>query len=261
MLAGKYDDALHHLRLAEARAQASPVTVEFAKKLALLPRSMGDMLTCLGRYAEAVDVLHICKARSVSVFGRRSSKVIAVCTKLAYALIFLEDDTGAAEQLREAESISDQRGWRDLEGGSVHSCFGRLAMAQGRHQDALARFELSLASRRKLFPAGHILLASTMRAIAAAQSALGMTDEARLSQKAATHSFRRSETYCAGPDCKHSQRPDGTPLHQCAGCLRTYYCSVACQTADWRRKGGHKGECKALAAEGREAAAAEAAGR
>ena len=249
MQAGKYDDALHHLRLAEARAQASPV--EFAMQLTLLPGSMGAVLACLGRYAEAVDVLHLCKSRSVSVFGTRSPQVIAVCTKLAEALISLVDYTGAAEQLREAESICEQRGWKDLEGGDVHASFGELAANQGRLQDALARFERCLAVRRRFYPDDHPHMALVTRNIGIIQSALGMTDEARLSQKAADQTLRRSQTHCAGPDCKHRQRPDGTPLEQCAGCLRTHYCSVACQAADWKRKGGHKAECKALAAEGR----------
>ena len=84
--------------------------------------------------------------------------------------------------------------------------------------------------------------------IGLAQSALGMTDEARLSQKAADQSFRRSQVHCAGPGCNLQQRPEGAPLDQCAGCLRTHYCSVACQAADWKRKGGHTAECSTLAA-------------
>ena len=77
MTSGRYDDALHHLRSAEARAQASPV--EFAEQLALLSGLMGAVLTCLGRYAEAIDVLHLCKVRSVSLFGSSSPQVIALC--------------------------------------------------------------------------------------------------------------------------------------------------------------------------------------
>ena len=235
MTAGRYAGALHHLRLAEARAQAS--SVEFAEQLALLPGTMGDVLARLGRYAEAVDVLHLCKTRSVSVFGRRGPQMIAACSGLAAALISLEDYTGAAEQLREAESICEQRAWEDLEGGAVHAHFGELAAKQGRHGDALERFERCLAVRRRFYPNDHPHMALVTRNIGIIQSALGMTDEARLSQKAADQTLRRSQTHCAGPDCEHRQWPDGTPLEQCAGCLRTHYCSVACQTADWKRKG------------------------
>ena len=183
--------------------------------------------------------------------------MIAACTSLAKALTSLEDYTGASEQLREAESICDQRGWVDPAGGDVHFRFGELATKQGRHRDALTSFELSLVLRRRFFSADHPLIYSSLASIGAARSALGMPDEARLSQKAAANCLRRSQTHCAGPGCTLQQRPDGAPLDQCAGCLRTYYCSVACQTADWKRKGGHKGECKALAAEGKAVAASD----
>ena len=78
--------------------------------------------------------------------------MIAACTSLAAALIYPEDYIGAAEQLREAESLCEQRGWMDREGGNVHLTFGDLATKQGRHRDALERFELSLALRRRFFP-------------------------------------------------------------------------------------------------------------
>ena len=42
-------------------------------------------------------------------------------------------------------------------------------------------------------------------------------------------------------------RDDGAPLDVCIKCRRTFYCGKACQTADWKA-GGHKAECKALAA-------------
>ena len=174
--------------------------------------------------------------------------MIAACTGLAAALLSLEDYTGAAEQLREAESICEQRGWKDLEGGAVHAHFGDLAAKQGRHRDALARFERCLALQRGYYPDDHPDIALVTRNIGEAQSALGMPDEARISKAAAAYSLRRSQVHCAGPNCTLQQRPDGAPLDQCAGCLRTHYCSVACQTADWKRRGGHKAECQALAA-------------
>ena len=217
---------------------------------------MGIVLTELGRYSEAVDTLHLCKARSVSFFGKISPQVIPVCTKLANALISIADYTGAVQQLREAEVICELRGWKDLQGGDVHAHFGELAAKQGRHVDALSRFERCLAIQRRFYPVDHPYMAFVTHSIGEAQSALGMPDEARISMAAAAYSLRRSQVNCAGPGCNLQQRPDGTPLDQCAGCLRTYYCCVACQTADWKRKGGHKAECKALAAEWKAAGAA-----
>ena len=80
-------------------------------------------------------------------------------------------------------------------------------------------------------------------------AALGRTLAAADMEAGATAINRRCQTRCAGPGCERRLREDGAPLEQCAGCLRTYYCGKACQTADW--KAGHKKECKALAAEGK----------
>ena len=63
---------------------------------------------------------------------------------------------------------------------------------------------------------------------------------------------------CAGPGCSRNKRPDGQPLDVCSGCERKLYCSVRCQTAAWKQ-GGHKAECKKLAAENTAAVAAKAA--
>ena len=66
---------------------------------------------------------------------------------------------------------------------------------------------------------------------------------------------RRSQIACAGPGCRRKLREDGAPLDVCVKCRRTLYCGKDCQTADWKREGGYKAECKALIA----AAAAAAA--
>ena len=97
------------------------------------------------------------------------------------------------------------------------------------------------------------MIAQSLGNIAKLHTALGNGD-ALAAQQAAARVVRRSQTQCAGAGCERRQREDGAALDQCSGCLRTYYCSTACQTADW--KAGHRAECKALAAEGRAAAAA-----
>ena len=68
----------------------------------------------------------------------------------------------------------------------------------------------------------------------------------------------------AARTCLRRRRPVGTAADVCAhddcgavgilicsGCLRTLYCSKACQTADWLPTGQHRAECRAM----REAAA------
>ena len=57
---------------------------------------------------------------------------------------------------------------------------------------------------------------------------------------------------CAGPGCERSGEK------RCSRCLSVSYCGPVCQRADW--DGGHKAQCKKLAAErATEEAAKEAA--
>ena len=85
-----------------------------------------------------------------------------------------------------------------------------------------------------------------MRNIAAVNALLGNVDAATTAAAAAAVNARRSQVQCAGPDCPCKIKADGSPLDQCGGRKRCYYCSKACQTADW--KAGHKAECKSCAA-------------
>ena len=107
-------------------------------------------------------------------------------------------------------------------------------------------------------PPDHPELAQTYVYLSGVQSILGRIDDAMVSRAKVAYISHRSQSSCSGPSCKQWSRPDGAPLDVCNGCLRIFYCSMACQTADWKREGGHKAECKAVAAEGRAAAAAAA---
>ena len=103
---------------------------------------------------------------------------------------------------------------------------------------------------RKLLPPDHPNIAMSLNNIALANEALGNADAAAQATAASAAVARRSQSACAGPGCTRKVKADGRPLEQCGKCRRTYYCSVGCQTADWKREGGHKAECKALVAEG-----------
>ena len=78
-----------------------------------------------------------------------------------------------------------------------------------------------------------------MHNISVVNARLGNVDAAAAA--AAASATRRSQVQCAALCCPRKLKADGTSLDQCGGC---YYCSKACQTADW--KAGHKAECKAL---------------
>ena len=111
---------------------------------------------------------------------------------------------------------------------------------------ALTSFRDSESLFRKLLPPGHPLLADALLGKWDALTAMGGGDGAVRAAEAAFFAVRRrSQAVCAGPGCVRKLGSDEF-LEQCAGCLRTYYCGKACQTADW--KAGHKAECEELAA-------------
>ena len=136
---------------------------------------------------------------------------------------------------------------------SMH--LGACLLEEGRHEEALACLRPSLAIHRKLLPHDHPSLPRLLLNIASAERALGkrgFIGEQAIANIRAVQ--RRSQTRCAGPDCTRMLGEDGQLLQQCSGCLRTFYCSAACQTADWWA--GHKAECKALISQSAVAAAA-----
>ena len=130
-----------------------------------------------------------------------------------------------------------------------------LLVAQRRYAEALTIYNRILCILRKRLSPDHPKIATLLRAIGRVRRATGDTSLAAEADSAATAIEHRSQSLCAGPGCTRRLREDGTPLPVCTGCNRTHYCSVACQAADWRREGGHKGECAALADEGRGVAA------
>ena len=133
---------------------------------------------------------------------------------------------------------------------------GRLALAEGHAVEAERYFQRGLATQRTLFPPDHPNIADTLMHIVVCQQAQGSSAAtATLAEYKGV--IKRSQVACAAPGCPRKVRSDGEPLDQCAGCLRTYYCSVACQRAGW--KAGHKAECKALRKEATAAGSGSAA--
>ena len=129
---------------------------------------------------------------------------------------------------------------------------GSCLYNDGQPVEALRYLTRALELQRKLLPPDHPNIAMSLNNIALANEALGNADAAAQAAAASTAVARRSQSACAGPGCDRHVKADGRPLEQCGKCRRTYYCSVVCQTADWKREGGHKAECKALVAEGLE---------
>ena len=255
---GQYEDALLYLQRAEERIMTSPrgdSELVFGRELGCIAESTGTIFHSQDRNEEALVSFRYSNARFTALYGKQAQPEVDVAcsyNNIGGVLLSLGDLTGAEAELRAAESIFAWRGWKDTESSDLHSNMGALAVKQERHREAIDRFARCLAIRRAVYPGDHPRLAQPLATIASIQAVRGDFDGALATESMAIDIRRRSQVACAA-GCKRKLRPDGAPLDQCAGCLRTYYCSVACQTTDW--KAGHKKECKALAAEGRAAAA------
>ena len=201
--------------------------------------------------------------KSTHFYGELSAKTAIATAGLAAIAHRLGDINGARDGYLKASAIYERL---KLVGDShfgphfAHAQFnlGVVSMHQEKYAEALAYCHRSLFVNRKVLPPDHPDLARAHAVISQCNAQLGRSAAAETALSAASFVSRRSQTACAGPSCRRMVREDGEPLDQCAGCLRTYYCGKACQTADW--KALHKKECKALAAEGATSAAAEKGG-
>ena len=168
------------------------------------------------------------------------------------------DFAGVLNSHRLAADIHKRVGRQDESTARVFFFMGNCAIELQRYEDALQYFQPSLTIRRKLLPPDHPDIAKVLGCIAEVHSKLGNRPEAYAAQTASIRVARRSQTLCAGPDCERQMRGDGAPLDVCVKCRRTFYCGKECQTADWKREGGRKAECKELIAETAVEAAAAA---
>ena len=116
---------------------------------------------------------------------------------------------------------------------------------------ALEYYNRCLALRRRILNSDHPDIAETLTGISMANTLMHRHEEAAAARALSDGIERRSQTHCSGPSCTRLVREDGAPLDVCVKCRRTFYCGKGCQTADWKREGGHKAECKALIAEGK----------
>ena len=137
-------------------------------------------------------------------------------------------------------------GWRvptDL--GSVQYNIGRAYTAMGKYKEALSFTHRALKLYRSYFPNDdNNRIANCLENIADANSFLGNTDAAETAAAGFVSAMRRSQIQCAAAGCSRTTKAGGGNLDACAGCKRTFYCSVECQRADWKAE--HKVECMAL---------------
>ena len=121
--------------------------------------------------------------------------------------------------------------------GTLLTNIGSAYATTNNLSEALPHFTRAEAVFREVLPPDHPNITACMCNISLLNSALGNTDAAAAAAAAADSTARRSQVQCAAVSCPRKVKADGTPLYQCGGCKRCYYCWKACQTADW--KAGH----------------------
>ena len=215
-----------------------------------------------GRHAEALTFFTQHLELDKRLPGGDSAVLAVAMMNIASAQAALGRPELAVASYKGAIDRMERRGLTNSESFAMAEVnLGCVLLGVGSPKLALRHMERGFAIYRSVLPPSHPSIADTMKNVARAQVALGNFGGATELFKAGVSLGRRSQTQCSGPDCKRTMRHDGEPLDVCVMCRVTFYCSKACQTADWKAEGGHKAECKALIAEaeGAEGAAACAA--
>jgi len=213
--------------------------------------SLGNALWTMGRFEEALVYQLRELELDIKQHGKRSRSVAASMMNLGYCLFRAgQRDEGISTLRRVVTLLKELNIENTALFANACNSLGACLSDAGQLAEALSFLTRALELRRKLLPPDHPKVAMNLNNIAVVNEALGNADAALQAAAASAAVARRSQSACAGPGCTRSVKADGRPLEQCGKCRRTCYCSVACQTADWKREGGHKAECKALVAEG-----------
>ena len=141
--------------------------------------------------------------------------------------------------MREIRSATNNRDF-----GVLLNNTGVANESMNKLSEALAHYTRAEAIFRGALPPDHPDITLCMRNISQVNYKLGNVDAAATAAAAADSIARRSQVQCAAEGCPRKLKADGSPLDQCGGCKRCYYCSKACQNAHW--KATHKAECKEL---------------
>ena len=213
-------------------------------------RVQGVLLLALMRADEALACIRLLLAAEQRVFGRNSGEAAQTMALLAHGFIVTEQYEHASAMCTETMSILEALGLeRTPSYANILSSLSDVAVNVGDLDRALSLLQRCLAIHRTVGTLQNSAAQATIGNIVKLLTSLGRNAEAAALRAEEALLTRRSQTRCAGPGCKLQLRPDGAPLDVCVRCRRTHYCSKACQTADWKRDGGHKAECKALIAE------------
>ena len=202
---------------------------------AVLQEGSGDNLGSLGSFQAAYLLAE-------KYYGLGSSGVASSMANLGSAHIRVRQLAKAVELLTRALALFRRLGMSETpQVATVLANVGKVAALFGHFRDALSHLNDSLSLSRRIYPRDHPfspIFSGALASISKVHGLLGRQSEALGAAAESGDMMRRLQTACAGRECARKLKLDGAPLDQCAGCLRTYYCSRACQTADW--KAGHK---------------------
>ena len=213
----------------------------------MLESTRGSIMRRCKRYAEGLVHCRAALEADRTVHGPDSLEATRASYNLATSLSDVGDKAGSVRVLDSVLSYYARHGLQDSpDNAQALEARGVAHADTGQYEKALELFLASLACRRAIFSPDHPEIAKVMRRIAEVYNRLGRCALGNRVGDAANTVQRRSQSLCAAQLCGRKLREDGAPLDRCAGCLRTYYCSAACQAADWKAR--HKAECKALAA-------------
>ena len=218
------------------------------------------LFAAFGRHVEAEASFRQTLALGQRRLGNDSLLAARSWCDIAISCLGQGESNVSLEHLHEASRIYKVRGAQgSIDDLNLQCHFGQVYFNQQRFLESLACYESGLAIGRKFLVPNHPALAAILEGISMAKAAVGDAAAASEAVAACSEINRRSQTYCGGPGCTLKLRLDGAPLDVCVKCRRTFYCGKACQTADWKREGGHRAECKALIAAAAAAAKAAAA--
>ena len=211
----------------------------------------------MGRDAEALLCFREALDLAVAENGEHHVITAQSLLNLGIACFRLHDFESALVHFRRADAVFTAVGEGDTFSTYTNLInIGNTLFNQGYWEDALLTSSRALTGLRRTLPPEHHYIVGALALIRDANELLGRQADSDAAGAEAVHLSRRSQMNCAGPGCVRQLREDGAPLDVCIKCRRTFYCGKACQTADWKREGGHRTECKVLVAEAVAGAAA-----
>ena len=206
---------------------------------------LGELWSRLERYDHALQCAQEALKREEKAEGKHSGNYALLLQRMGATYSDLGQPDVALSWHCRARTVYEKLNMTDsMCFGSLLTSIGTVFDQLGNLSEALLHFTRAEKVYRGVLPPDHPSLTNCMRNISIVNAKLGNVVAAAAAAASFDSTARRSQVQCAAEDCPRKVKADGTPLDQCGVCKRCYYCTKACQAADW--KAGHKAECKEL---------------